>query len=507
MDALNSINNQINTKSTILKKQQETKKFQTEKNTNNISELPNGNVWKAMVLKPDSVQKANKLINKFALTGKLGINDIRNLKKAIRQGDSQAENISMLLTLVDEKSVNSRSLRYVCKNGIMSDEMEKDVRMIFNAKKQGINPKDALIPNVDSKEAGISSSQTGDLFEVEGEKGIYIKNKIGQAEQLKMDKETMFKLFPPAERFANSQTYSADCYFVSSVNSMIDNPNARTEFFKCFEQDGDNIKIKFPSSDFVYTAQKGEMPKAYKGNFVTGSLGMKLLEYAYGEFLTDKFTKQAKSMQNKAIDTMQQQLLQTQDPNEQKVLKEKISNYQKNLNRFEEDLSQKKPEYILELDDFRNPVMNESEGISLRSLNQMNMYRKTSFQTAGDYYRGDGGYMEDVFIDFGYKNTKAYSMEDEEIQQILKNPKSPEKYIFSGGTKHEGKTNFLRAELIMDRSLNMYGSHAYRIEPSSDKNGEIVYKVSNPWNSSQNSILTFEQMKQFFSEIHIAEIQ
>lgn len=509
MDTLNITNKPINIEHEKIKKQPAATKIQTKEIPSDLAASPDGEVWKAMVGINDSnvMKNANKLINKFALSGKLGIHDIANLKNSIKQGNTQAENIAMLLTLVNEKTVNARTLRYVCKNGIMSDEMEKDVRMIFDAKKQNINPKDALIPHFNSAKEGLVSSQTGDLFEVEGEKNIYIKNKDGLAKQLKMDKETMFKLFPPAERFANAQKNSADCYFVSAINSMMDNPNSRPYFLQCFEQDGNDIKIKFPSNGFVFTAKNGDMPKHYKENFVRGSVGMKLVEYAYGKFLTDMTNKKAITAQNDAIEKMQKELSQTKGENEQKVLKEKISAYQKNLDVFNKDLARKNPEFIIELDNFRNPVMNEGDGISLRSLNQMNMYRKTSYQNAGDYYRGDGGYMEDVFIDFGYKNTKAYSMQDAEIEKILKNPKSSEKYIFSGGTKNEGRRNPLRAELIMDRSLNMYGAHAYRIDPSVGKDGTIVYKVSNPWNSSHNSILTFEQMKQFFSEIHIAEIQ
>ena len=53
----------------------------------------------------------------------------------------------------------------------------------------------------------------------------------------------------------------------------------------------------------------------------------------------------------------------------------------------------------------------------------------------------------------------------------------------------------------------MYGTHAYRIAPSQDNDGNTVFKVSNPWNSSHNAILTFDQMKEFFSQVHMAKIQ
>ena len=508
MDALNSISVQSN----YIKKQNQNKKNLAQKDvaiSNPSVKSPSGDVWKAMVgIVPEDVSnKADKLINKFALTGKLGIHDISSLKNAIKQGNAQSENVAMLLTLVNEKSVNPKTLKYICKDGMMSDGMEKDIRMIFNARANGIDPKDAYIPHVSSKEEGLSSAQVGDIFEVEGQKNVFIKNREGQAEQLKMDKEMMIKLFPPAERFANAQTYSADCYFVSSVNSMMDNPNSRPYFLQCFEQDGEDIKIKFPSSDFVYTAKNAQMPKAYKGNFVVGSVGMKLIEYAYGEFLEDRVAKQVRDVQGSAIEKLQEKLNSTSDTKEKKEIESQIKAYQFVLDRFNTDQARKKHEWVVSLDDYRNPEMSDSDGVILRSLNQMNTYRKTSYETPGDYYRGDGGYMEDVFLDFGFKETEVYAMEDPKLEEILTNPDSAKEYIFSGGTKNEGKRNLLRAELIMDRSLSMYGAHAYRISPSYDEKGNVVFKVSNPWNSSHNSILTLEQMKQFFSQIHMAKIQ
>lgn len=508
MNALNGISANIVNVNNQIKPKKEVPHTETEQ-TSYAAENLSGENWRANsgISVENPLDKANKLINKFALTGKLGIRDITGLKKIVKSGNEQAENVAMLLSLVNEKTVNPKTLKYICKDGIMSDGMEKDIRMIFDAKKQGINPEDAYIPHFETSEEALKNAQTGDLFEVEGEEKIFIKNKDGEAEQLKMNKEMMLKLFPPAERFANAQTNSSDCYFVSAVNSMMDSPEARAHFLQCFEQDGDDVKIIFPSTGYTYIAENAEMPKVYKKNFVTGSTGMKLVEYAYGKFLEDKIVNSATEKQTKQIEQLKEQELSATDSKEKKEIQEKIQNCETVLERLTEDVKSGKNEYVVELDTDRQPITRENEGISLRSLNQMNMYRKTSFETAGDYYRGDGGFMEDVFKDFGYEETKAYNMEDEEIQEILQNPELSKDFIFSGGTKREGHANLFRAELVMDRSLSMYGAHAYRISPSQDNEGNVFYKVSNPWNSSHNAILTMEQLKQFFTEIHIAKIQ
>lgn len=520
---INKINSQAGIKNKLLDNAENT--TLSQENTIVSDKLPTGQTWQAMIGVNDKscFKNPDKLINKFALTGKLGVSDLINLKKIVKQNDKQAENTVMLLNLVNDKSINSRTLKYICKDGIMSDGMEKDIRTIYSAKQQNIDPNDLYISHVNSASDGAAKVNVGEMFEVEGEKNIFIKNKDGLAEQLKLDKATMVKLFPLGERFANAQRLSGDCYFVSAVNSMYENPQARINFLKCFEQDGENINIRFPSSDFVYTAEKGEMPKHYSKNYITGSLGMKLIEHAYGEMLADRFSNMAVDAQEKAIQSLEQK--QTQTPDD-KYIKERISEHEHTLERFKNDLNSKKPELVVMIEDLgdlkvekntdgksvvvaesvKRPEMSDYSGINLKRLDEMNMYRHTSYETPGDFYRGDGGFMEDVFNDFGLKEVKAYPAYEREVCELLQNPELSKDYIFSGGTKNEGRRNPMRAELIMDRSLNMYGSHAYRIMPSTDDKGETVFKVSNPWNSSHNTILTFEQLQRFFIEIHIAKI-
>ncbi len=469
-----------------------------------LRKFPNSETLQAMM--GVIVDKANQLTAKFAISGKLGFHDIKALRHTIKGGNEEAEVAAMLLTLVDEKKVNPRTLRYFCKNGVISDAMEKDIRMIFRARAMGQNPNDEYIPTVENSAEGITNTEIGDLFEVKGQKNIYIKAKEDTAEQLKMDKETMIKLFPPAERFANAQTYSGDCYFVATVNSMMENPKTRAHFLKCFEQDGDDVIIRFPNNDFKYVAEDGQMPKSYKHNFLTGSTGMKLIEFAYGQFLENTISQQAIEMQLDAIKTLEEKIEQGATKENLQDLEEKLKRHKNNLERFEKDQKNKTKEYVVALDDYRKPEMNMNEGISLRPISQMNFYRSTTFETPGDFYRGDGGVMEDVFMDFGYKTAKGYSMDDPFIRDLLRDPERFQDYIFTGGTKREGRSNLLRRELIMDRSISMFGAHAYKIQPSVTKDNEIVYKVSNSWNSSHNCILTFEQLEQFFSQIHIAKI-
>ena len=129
--------------------------------------------------------------------------------------------------------------------------------------------------------------------------------------------------------------------------------------------------------------------------------------------------KQVRKIQTDTINELQGKLATETDPQKKKNIQSKINNYQENLDKFNEDQQRTKREYVVAMNTEREPETNDNEGVIMRSLDQMNRYRQTSYQSAGDYYRGDGGFMEDVFKDFGYQHTKAYMMEDKEIKDIL----------------------------------------------------------------------------------------
>ena len=141
-------------------------------------------------------------------------------------------------------------------------------------------------------------------------------------------------------------------------------------------------------------------------------------------------------------------------------------------------------------------------------INQHKIAFTQNFQTWNviEYYRGTGGIMENVFKDFGYKEAKAYPLSSKKLQKILTNPHEIDKYIFTGGTINIGSFNFLTNEYTIDKKMSLYGGHAYRIDPILLDNNKIIYKASNPWNSSHDVFLTFEELEAYFSRINIAKI-
>lgn len=49
------------------------------------------------------------------------------------KNDVETSNVEMLLQLVEEKKVRPDALLYLCNQGIMSDEFEKDLDLMYDA--------------------------------------------------------------------------------------------------------------------------------------------------------------------------------------------------------------------------------------------------------------------------------------------------------------------------------------------------------------------------------------
>lgn len=83
---------------------------------------------------------------------------------------------------------------------------------------------DNYIPVFRSEQEALSKVKTGDVFQIQGRKTVAIRNKADEVEQLSMDRESYFELFPPVERFINVQPESYGiCYEVTSLNAVMEN--------------------------------------------------------------------------------------------------------------------------------------------------------------------------------------------------------------------------------------------------------------------------------------------
>ena len=108
---------------------------------------------------------------------------------------------------------------------------------------------DNYVPIYKSKSEALEKSLTGDVFQIQGDKAVSILNRKGEVEQLKMDRQSYFDMFPPLERFMSIQPKYGICYEITALNAVMENPRARENMLRCIDtvSKKGEIKVTFPN--------------------------------------------------------------------------------------------------------------------------------------------------------------------------------------------------------------------------------------------------------------------
>lgn len=413
---------------------------------------------------------------------------VEGLVKAMQKNDVETSNVEMLLDLVENKKVHYSALLYLCNQGMMSDEYEKDLDKLYDAYINGKNVKDTFVPTVKTTDEALKSQEIGDVFKVDGEDNIYIRTSENETKQLKMSKDTYLKLFPPLERFALYQGDAGNCYMLSCLDAINSNPRSREKLLSCFEEKGDRLNVSLPDSDYVFTMDKNKMPdeiKQYRDQFSMGSAGFKILEHVYGKDVQEHVTAEA------------HEILKDQSQHAKGFFKKRM--FQKQLKQFEAALQENPDNVIVERKISDQSVSwNDSIGVEWSKLSETS----PNFKRASDYYRGRGGHEEWVFQRFGFENTEKIfdfkTKNAEKLKEMLFNPANKDKYLFTAFSNGNGMAD---REGLVDKDYGVYSQHSFSVKPKVDKNGNNVLHVSNPWNSTQSSVMTFEKFQELFSAV------
>lgn len=185
---------------------------------------------------------------------------------------------SGLFDLIKEGKINASILENLDDNTFLSNRTLNDIRKIRNG--------EPIIKTLSSQTdlADISKYiANGDVCELNGK--LYV-NDNGTATQINLSKEKFEELFPPLTRVSFKQGQLGDCWFVSTLDNFMDLPNGRTSLYKLFEQQGDDILIKFPNSPNPIKFEGGEVLNA-EGKQIQGfaqdevPTGIRMIEQAY----------------------------------------------------------------------------------------------------------------------------------------------------------------------------------------------------------------------------------
>lgn len=179
--------------------------------------------------------------------------DFYNMSKSSAHACAQATNILKIKDSLDPKTLQELEdlgvfdliakgkfspviLENLSSTTKLSPEIIADLKLI----KAG---KTSAIKHFDSTKDILRQTSAGDVVSVNGK--MYINNN-GQLEPWNMTEEAFDKLFPLGNRFITKQTYG-NCYFISIIKSLYENPRTRGTYYKMFEQVGDDIQVTIPA--------------------------------------------------------------------------------------------------------------------------------------------------------------------------------------------------------------------------------------------------------------------
>lgn len=429
-----------------------------------------------------------------------------NLIKAMENGDVETSNIEMQLALIADKKLPPQTLSYYWETGKMCNQMEADIDMMYDCYTNGKNVDDVYVPNVKTQDEGLKNTKIGDVFKVEGQEMIFVKDKDGSSHQLKMDKETFIKLFPPARRFASIQNKAGDCYLISSLNSAMENPKTRIALYDAFEQDGKDIHVKYPNGQADYVAKDCKLQNETNSETILrGALGMQLLEDAFGLELIEKSENDFRTIMKQKLTEIEAELnAEGISPEGEAYRKDLLNGMKQRLEDFEKAVQNSNNNTIVmrsyESSD-KVCYKEDRYGIMFSDLGKLDNKTDKMCRTKNEYYRCNGGFTVGVMNALGIKSKiiEPVILYEDEIKDIFEN-KPAEEYILTGSSYSTDK---------LDKEGNdkgIYGNHAYTLAVVRDDDGVQKVRTTNPWNTSRDVDLSIEEFYKYFESIQLFDV-
>ena len=243
--------------------------------------------YKPKIDSADNPQKRRRFNNEFA--GRINAlratirNKIRFMSGVLDMYVNSPEKYEQVkdsgfLDMVKEGKLNPMALIMLNKNSNLSDNLYSDLETVKSGK--SIVPE---FPDGTPLDTVFKETKTGDAVEV-GNK-MYI-NDGKQLVEWQMSKEMFLKLFPPVERYSTLQGALGDCYLVSSMASIMNNPESRVELYKSFKLVGNDVVVTIKSyEDFKgsKTFPNGNITVDMNNRHLIGCMGLMMLEQTYAK--------------------------------------------------------------------------------------------------------------------------------------------------------------------------------------------------------------------------------
>ncbi len=451
-------------------------------------------------------EQASKAIYEAGLV-MTSLKDIKNIKRVLQKGDEQTANVMMQLSLIKTGDIDESTVSNYWETGKMNNNLAKDLDMVYEARKAGKNPADVYVPTVKSQKEGNAKTKIGDVFKVADQDKIYVKTSDKESKQLDMDKDMFVKLFPPAKRFTTQQQSIGDCYLVSTLNTVMQNPKARVALYDAFHQNGKDVTVKFQNGYGEYKYENAELPKDRVQKYsLKGSTGIRILEDAYGLDSVNKADVKFREIMREKIENKKAELANAPEDKKADARKSLMGHLQRLNDYIKAKEDPNRTIVVCRDDNYYNIYYEEDEnGLKFTDLKNDPDNKQDRFKSAADFYRGAlGGYNFEVLERMGFGGFRQYNLDLEEktVTPMLKKANFNEDYIMTGGTRSGGS----RVENPVAASAGIYGFHAYTLEPHKDEKGELKMRCTNPWNTSYDADIPYKDFLKYYDSVSIIDV-
>ena len=154
---------------------------------------------------------------------------------------------------------------------------------------------------------------------------------------------------------------------------------------------------------------------------------------------------------------------------------------------------------------------NVTKDITAQSINDSSLEELFMY---ADSIRGSGNYSGIVFEMFGI-DAKNYTeielrsngsseplLKNQKFTDFINNPDSWDDYIITIGSKQTIKDNF-----PVNEYYDIRDNHMYTITPFVSNTGEVMFKITNPWNGFRSKIISADLINEYFDYMCITKVK
>lgn len=110
---------------------------------------------------------------------------------------------------------------------------------------------------------------------------VYCKTKDDKMVKMNLTRTKYLELFPPVDRFKFSQGKIGDCWLISTIDNIMNNPETRIHLYELFSQEGDDMYVKLPKSKKTVKFPSSNVIISELGRNVEGAKGIQMIEQAF----------------------------------------------------------------------------------------------------------------------------------------------------------------------------------------------------------------------------------